>query len=475
MSPCWHKGIEGEITMLVRVFSVIAVLLQLVCPNRLLVGSATVDFVPQFSPFQQEANRLLVSITVADQRRSYFLQRQLSQYAHICNEGGFEVHVVLITRVSWKDSPLLNNVGLFRCDRLDRDLSIDYFQGAHPSHLAFYHRPIFQKLQNNYDFFINQEDDILINLQNVIYYIHYEKVLRGSGMVPAFGIYEIPNQFPTSDATLTKYAKSVDSYPRVWESGTYLLEQWGYVVRHEDLYVYIPIKSYAGCYMMTRDMLQKHSNVSAWLEDEDKDWFEYNTHFSNLWLMRYYHSVLPLTRHFSSAFLHHSTNKYINSMFTNDSLLGPIDVNDSVNNHRYGADIEAFSQLFLKSLGISSKDASLLPPKYRQAYLDGIAMKEWTLQVKYVSTNEPKVKVLGKHPIKNCAEKLKAAARINITFSGKYPDSFFERTANVLVEFRCVIRSRLPSQCGMFCVKDNKRCMEGFGSDVKPLRICEKI
>jgi hypothetical protein len=449
---------------------------------------------PTFPKTIQSSDRILVSITSAYQNRIHYLQRQLTHYTHAC-EQGYEIHILIVSRVQgWGQLPLFNTPGLFRCNRLHNDLPIRFFDNPPiKEHLAFYHRPIFQQLQANYDFFICQEDDIFITTANLNYFVRYEGKLRGTDMLPTFAMYEIPFQYPLSAEMKERYPVQSQTWPRVYETSTHKLQINAHIVRKDSDYYLMPYKTYCASYMIPRWVLEKFSDRKAWLGDEHKPWLEYNVHFNHMWLNRYFYMVLPISPWFEHAFIHHSSNRYVNEFFTKtDPALGKVNISDS--NHDFAVDVNEVGEFLMdafdnhlihgdiKDDGGTISKFSRINRAQRTHGLQKILKKmhgtslftrpeqPWKLDIIYTNFEDITVKDHGRFPLRACVDSAGKTARIEPHFYGKFPESFFERKARVMVRFQCWDkRDALFTQEAAKCKKaDKSYCESGFGNDVKP-------
>ena len=434
----------------------------------------------------QTQNRVLVAITVAYQQRLHFLERQLFHYSHACNQG-YEIHVLLISRVSnWEIMPIFNSPGYFRCHKHRRDLPIRIFdQPPIKTHLAFYHRIFFQQLQNQYDYFICQEDDLLITHSNLEYFVKYENKLRNSGMLPTFQLYEIPHKYPISDDIKAKYPNDIGTWPRAWETATYMLKINGHLIKHNDEYYMLPYKTYSASYMIPRWVLEKASKQSAWLDDEHKPWKEFNVHFAHQWLNRYYYLALPISSDFENAFIHHGPNRYINEILSKRSSLGYFNL--SASSHGYAVDINEMSDFLTEAFGQVNSLNKLMLHRMKRSNMkvgmtNGLKMyskqqqqqqqaskTRWDLDIDYITFDgEIYPNQANSYPLKGCVDSNRIA-RIEPTFHGSFPESFYQRKARVVVKVQCLDKSHIFTQDTAVCKcdVDEAICNNGFGPEAK--------
>lgn len=262
--------------------------------------------VSDLPPTKQTRNRVLATITTASRIRESTLTRQLDAYVAMC-EAGYEVHVVLVTYVSW----LNNTAGVYDksrylCARLSSDLPVVTWvdDDVASVHLASQHRKVFAQLQDRYDYFISQEDDMLLQLKHMLYFQKWITVFAGTNLYPGFAVMEVPTSLHSVD-DLYHYA------PMTWNPfvGGYVRQL--HVVRLGGTLAVMHTKAWVPLYILTRPMLQAAMARPAWHLDEHKPWKEYNTHFQHLWLTRYYRVVVPV-EDMMTSFIHHTPNRYVN-------------------------------------------------------------------------------------------------------------------------------------------------------------------
>jgi len=269
---------------------------------------------------QQREKRVLVCITIGwKEGRQAYLAKQLESYVNLCESGGYEVHVVLVTFVSWTD----NHAGVYTksrylCRRLGVDVAVVVKRFANVSQvghkLAAMHRHVFAEKRADYDLFISQEDDMMVQQAHVHYFDKWSKAFRGTPLYPSFMIMEVPT-------SLYHAAALYHNAPMIWRS--FVAQESFYRKLHlfrfqggaddklVDAIMVMHGKAWTPMYMLTREMLTNCTSTPAWLQDENKPWKEYNVHFQHLFLPRYFQVVIPL-QDFAIAFVHHAPNRYIN-------------------------------------------------------------------------------------------------------------------------------------------------------------------
>ena len=99
------------------------------------------------------------------------LRVQLYEYSKMCDEGEFNVNVIIATSTAaiWTKETLEDFKRRFFCERINGPIGIEIEQ--HPKALnikvAEKHRLSIKRYINDYDLFLYQEDDIIITTQNV--------------------------------------------------------------------------------------------------------------------------------------------------------------------------------------------------------------------------------------------------------------------------------------------------------------------
>ena len=141
----------------------------------------------------QSSNRILIVIATPNLvHRGHVLSHLLSNYAEAC-EQGYEIHIVFSALSSLQVEHFYHNM-LYYCVRLGSELPIAFVTvgDGFNNRLLAVHRYVFLVNPNNYDYFLNQEDDIAITVDNLNYYVKWSTFLGENDVfVPALKDYEI--------------------------------------------------------------------------------------------------------------------------------------------------------------------------------------------------------------------------------------------------------------------------------------------
>jgi hypothetical protein len=231
-------------------------------------------------------------------------ENQLIHYVNAC-ERGYHIDIILASRYEhWKS--FTNSSKLF-CSRTQSKLSVEYpkFNSSLPkrcdnSNKFLYlaqHRCIFLSHINQYDFYINQEDDSLISVHTIDYFIKWQHIysMYDKNIIPGFIEYELP---------LENYLN--------YRSGSIMEVNGVFIVSKINKYPSIIFQTVRQrSFMMSNIHLQRFSILPEWIEDIGLPFNEPNVHFHSRWLCRHVRLVIPI-EDFYHSMLHHMTDKYIN-------------------------------------------------------------------------------------------------------------------------------------------------------------------
>lgn len=333
----------------------------------------------------QSSNRILVVIATSNLiHRGHVLTHLLSNYLTAC-EQGYEIHIVFSAFSSLKIEAFSHNM-LYYCKRLSSALPIAFTttDADFDNYLLAVHRYIFLVNPNNYDYFLNQEDDIAITLDNLNYYMKWSTFFGEKDVfVPGFRDYEALYQL-VNITTGIKYLPAlveVEHFSILNISGEYFI-QYG--------------TSRTRWFMLSKERLLRMSSLPQWFDDLSKPYYEPNVHFHNRWLARHYLQVISITDILDSLTYHSSNNYLSRNIIANNMNLG---------NH--GLDIHAYVKFMVSILG----------PKIIEQ--NKLKSSEWT--IKY--TNE----VFNDIGVQSCLERGKQPS-VELYFSNSF-DSLFSKIA----------------------------------------------
>ena len=308
-----NKSVMATVFRLLFVFvSAFALLFDRPTSSEKTAISMNGTFLYDIPPCKQRTERLMVAIVLgglADLDRQLILVRQLDLYVQMCEEG-FEVHVILVTyQQNFTENYFgFNSKTRYLCHRLQRILPIIPWIFNHPLDylLTAYHRRLFLNFRTDYDWFISQEDDMVVNQLCFAYFRKWSKRFDGSKFYPGFMVTEVPtNIYNMSELHVNApmlwlpftggYQRHLNVFER---NGSLLVAHW---------------KAWVPAFMLSQTMLEACSEDPAWRDNLDElvHWREPNAHFQHMWLPRNYSVVIPI-EDLQSSWMHHSPNKYSN-------------------------------------------------------------------------------------------------------------------------------------------------------------------
>ena len=375
-------------------------------------------------PLAQTSNRVLAAITSGGINQDVIV-RQLDAYVAAC-EAGYEVHVVLVTYVTWWEAaPALFAKSRFVCQRLGADLPVVVWRVPDADgKLAAEHRRVFSGLADAYDLYVSHEDDIMVRASHLDYYVKWEAALRGTGMYPGFAVMEAP-------VTAWNVSQLYANLPMVWNSFTGHYDHWVQLLKQGDTVFMQHDKPWAPFYVVTNALLKAAAARPAWTLDRDKPWREFNTHFQHLWLARYHRIVIPLVDA-AAAYVHHASNRYVEMSIAAESA--------KVSHHNYAVETAELAAT------LAACTHTPVPP----------TVKPWRLEsILYSRRGSP-----------SCASCLDAgqAAVVEMKFWGRHPRSSAQRASTPHLNVTCVsvdgMRPQQSSLCGMEVAAE--ACEGGF-------------
>ena len=287
--------------------------------------------------------RVLACITVgfafpeyATQQRYALLARQLQSYAEAC-EGGFDVTVVLVVNEGWDPGSAPLDWAAFVCRRTGSSLPIrvQHFpfaalpEGTHGTHgdLAFQHRKVFEAEAHNFDLFVCQEDDVLVQAPHLRYFLRWSSAFAGSMYYPGFLTYELApwaesEVDPVVDNTTTPSLTT----PLAHLSASSIILDWrlsdACIINDElpsmGTQLVAPWSSSCCLYMLTAAQLVHARASSPWLTalGDASTRGEFNPRFGSArWLHGLWAVVLPLVElRTGRSLVWHSTNCYVSEL-----------------------------------------------------------------------------------------------------------------------------------------------------------------
>ena len=242
-------------------------------------------------------------------KRRVFHRNQIQNYREMC-EIGFSINITYLTysnlnlSSTWVED--LQNLLCFR-DSSSLTSSMAYvkkeplpkgYMGTSGT-LQFYHRKIFFDARNEYDLFVFQEDDMLIELRNVLYFLRWSKILK-EPFVPGFAKYE-SLQIRNTRGEL-KIEASVG-----WMKNFYIFQMDGrYMLSGKYDIIVAPM------YMISKEILG--SLPVTWStvlpEPPQNASVEFNPYFgSGRWFGNRFKVLIPV-KEFSNVLIHHQPDKY---------------------------------------------------------------------------------------------------------------------------------------------------------------------
>jgi hypothetical protein len=257
--------------------------------------------VSQLPAPKQSQNTVLVYNSAGT--RTSFVARQLHQYVNLC-EVGFEVHVVLATTLtSWKTTQALRP-SWFTCNRLGADLPVVLasFKPEIGKRMQAMYRILWKHYASVYDYFIFQEDDILIKPHNIKYAIEWTDRLKDlpGNYKPTWNAYEVP----VHEVNGTELWHQVPNFLFHAMSTVDLMKS-----RHDLLFTFnFP---YCAAFLLTQQEVLSMTASPLWIEEVHTRWDMENEHFAYWWFAVWNITmVTPLTA-LHSSLVHHSKNNYI--------------------------------------------------------------------------------------------------------------------------------------------------------------------
>lgn len=232
----------------------------------------------------------------SDTRRRY-LAEQLDRYAAAC-EMGFDVVVGVVTYHPWNASQAVDLSRHF-CYRILSSVPSRVYLFPYESlsnttmgtagNIMFQHRKLFLQEQENYDLFVSQEDDVVVNFQHMNYFLKWSSIFRGTDFVPAFAPVEIATwSRMVHNDPLNHITPSLVMFDiRMKQFNMY---RW----KRHDL-VTSRINHDARMYMVTQDMLRNATSRHEWLSSLHTVKGEFNVYFGHSeWLAPYYRMAIPV-------------------------------------------------------------------------------------------------------------------------------------------------------------------------------------
>lgn len=373
----------------------------------------------------QDQNRILVTVVISTQARQHLLTKLLHGYVHLC-EAGYEVHVILVTAVSWdeNDASLYSKDSHYFCMRLKLDIPVVVHK-ERSYRMSAVHRELFLRLIDKYDYFLSQEDDIMVRPYNVDYFVHWSKRFNGTNYYPGLNLFEFVNKF-------TNNFSAYSFHPMYSLSLTPNNVREHYIFAYNGTILTMNQRPWAPVYIINKDQLVRFSSQPAWLEDKYKPWNEYNPHFQHMFLARYLSIVVPL-EDIDRSYVHHAPNKYVNIM-----------IDESKNkDHNHAVDTRELLAGFDHCLNHShivdsSHRWSLTSVKYNNGYGN------------------------QRNLCATCLAKGKAAY-LNMRFLGKFSFDSSISHSSASMQMRCIPLKNIPNQRVMSCSVNKTICEAGFG------------
>jgi hypothetical protein len=277
-------------------------------------------------PLLQTQDRVLVANVLAPRNRQHLLVKHLHNLVNMC-ELGFEVHVVLVTSASWVNNTFnMFEPSFFRCNRLSQDLPI--VEVLTNRRITSFHRNVFSYLKNDYDYYIDHEDDVMFTPQHLMYFKKWVGYFQGTNYLPGFAVGEVlanrakfleidlfqaqsrgevTSGSSINNATDAERGNSDESGRRsdevasfyrnsemFWHSFTAHNKRAMHIITHRGVPMLYLEKAWNPGYIMTRHMLQHFSTQPEWLNDRKRSYREINTHYQHMWLARHFRIVIPI-------------------------------------------------------------------------------------------------------------------------------------------------------------------------------------
>ena len=282
---------------------------------------------PPIHPPRQADHRLLVVYAIQGISRREYLDAQIQHYVALC-ESGFEVHLLLATGpgAQWEEYFRTSRLFCFRTQRAI-PLSVINEDFASEAALPARHRRVFLHFNGSYDYYLNQEDDVIMKTHNFYYYLKWMDIFdsrREWNLLPGF----IDNEVFWHRGSPSENI----SIPVIGFFTTYVL-----LFNHEPLLIFS--KTLQRLYILNQNQLTRFSAMEEWLGDLRRPYFEPNVHMQARWLSRYFRFAVPL-RDYYSALTHHSSDRYVYLKSETEGFQTP--------HHNYAVHPAEFVQLVLE-------------------------------------------------------------------------------------------------------------------------------
>ena len=247
----------------------------------------------------QSDNRLLVVYAIASMDRHPHLDTQLQHYVALC-ESGFEIHIVLATYPGDQWGNYFKSSRLFCFRTMQRipvtEINHNFTTGG--CYLPARHRRIFLHFNGSYDYYVLQEDDVILKAHNFYYHIKWMDIFERNekmNLIPGFIDVEV---FWHQGGLVRNTSIPVVEFPSA------------YILLLDDEPLILFTKTLHRLYILTQRQLSRFSRMEEWIGDLRRPYYEENVHMQARWLSRYFRFAIPL-RDFYSALIHHSSDNYI--------------------------------------------------------------------------------------------------------------------------------------------------------------------
>mmetsp|Transcript_2410 Transcript_2410/g.7934 ORF Transcript_2410/g.7934 Transcript_2410/m.7934 type:complete len:751 (-) Transcript_2410:313-2565(-) len=253
------------------------------------------------APFSNNSILAVVTLGLAKKYNFQFLSLILENYAHLC-EIGFVVRVVLVTYVESEPQSIYYLQKLQpTCYSSKIEISIESFPlrplpktafGTRGD-LAIRHRDVFVREQDNYGYYLVQEDDVLYSAEVILYFIKYSHLFAkiSTQLYPGFVDYEVMKGIRYADWRLNKGAIKRCGGELCFVS-KFSAGGRGYILSQQQLKV----------------KLNGLPNASAWL-DPMLVKGEFNPTVASVRSSKF--AVVYPLNDWDSGAIHHMSNKYI--------------------------------------------------------------------------------------------------------------------------------------------------------------------
>lgn len=186
----------------------------------------------------------------------------------------------------------------YYCFRLGRNIPI---MAVHLNNtlLLELHRYLFVHFKGRYDYYVNQEDDVLIKPQHLQYYIKWETFYEPTktSFIPGFWDFELP----------TRLYKGTHKFKLV---APIVQEMFFYLFYFKNSPTVMFRDHVHRFFIISNDVLRVSSTRDDWFGDSKKPFIEPNVHYQSRWLNRHYRVVVPV-EDFYEVLTHHCTDKYV--------------------------------------------------------------------------------------------------------------------------------------------------------------------